>query len=199
MRFLFAGMLVLMAGLASLQAADLSIDIVPESSGGNGKQSINFWHTFNVVLTNTSRHSLVIWDDACSWGYFNLSFEFTDTNGHVVKLEKTPIDFTQNAPEGYVLLPSRHFVLTVAFGDWDHKDAKYWTHSDELDGKMTMRAIYRNTNAPFPGKKPDSIDKYLKPGEPAILALLHQRQREFFELAWIGRVESEPIKVTIVR
>jgi hypothetical protein len=183
-----------------LPAADLSVDIVPESSGGKNKQDINFWHSFYVVLTNNSGHSLVVWEDACSWGYFNLSFEFTDAKGRVIKVERDPReDFTMNAPMGYLLLPGRHFVFPIQFGDRDQKDISGWTHTDKLEWTMTVKAIYKNTNAPFPGQKPDTIDRYLKPGEPAILALLHQRQRDFIELAWIGRVESEPIKVTILR
>ena len=202
MRFIFPWMLVILAGLSfsNLRAADVSIQIVEQSS--TAKTAGDPRCTYDVVLTNTSRHRLSIWDEACSWGYYNLSFEFTRADGRVVRVEKTPIDFTMNEMSGHVLDPGKQFIFQSAFRNWDLKDYQEWNHADELKGRMTMKAIYKNTNAPFPGEKPDTIDgfdRYLKPGEDDILVHLHQRQREFLELAWIGRVESPPVKITILR
>jgi hypothetical protein len=189
MRFLLIGMLLFMVGMASvsLRAADLSIDIVPQTSGDDAKTSINPRHTFQFVLTNTSNHSLVIWNDACSWGYFNLSFEFAGANGHVIKVERASIDFTMNEPEGEVLPPGKHFVLLVTFRNWDVKDDPNWVHTDGLKGKMAMKAIYKNTNAAFPGQKPSQKSEFL------------DYQRKFFDLAWVGRIESKPVEVTFFR
>jgi hypothetical protein len=202
MRFIFAWTFVVMVGLSfsGLRAADVSIQIVEQSS--TAKKAGDSRCTYDVVLTNTSRHRLSIWDEACSWGYYNLSFEFSRADGRVVRVEKTPIDFTMNEMSGHVLDPGKQFIFQSAFRNWDLKDFQEWTHTDVLKGKMTMKAIYKNTNAPFPGKKPDTIDRfdrYLVPGEDGALNPLLQRQREFLELAWIGRVESQPIKITILR
>ena len=186
-RILWAVLLTMGLAFSCVKAAELSVDIVPESSGGKDKQGINIWRPFFVVLTNTSDHNLLVWNEECSWGYFNLSFEFTDKDGKVVQVGKTPTGFTVNFPNGYVVLPGRHFVLAVAFRNWDRKDIRDWSNTEKLDGTMTMKAIYKNTNEAFPGEKPNPQNKY------------SDIEQKLFDSAWVGRVESEPIQVAITR
>ena len=81
-------------------AADWSVDIVPESSREKDGLGISLWRTFHIVLTNTSDHNLMVWNEGGSWGYFNLSFEFASKDGKVVKVHKTPTYFTRNFPNG---------------------------------------------------------------------------------------------------
>ena len=141
-------------------ASDCSVDIVPESSGGKDKQGINVWRTFHVVLANISSHDLMVWNEACSWGYFNLSFEFTNGAGKVVKVHKEPTGFTVNFPNGYVVSPEKHFVLAVKFLDPDRTDIKEWSNTDDLVETMTMKAIYKNTNEAYPGEKTNPDDQF---------------------------------------
>jgi hypothetical protein len=189
MRFRLIWAIFLTIGLtfSHVTAADLSVDIVPESSGGKDKQGINIWRTFFVILTNTSDHKLSVWNEECSWGYFNLSFEFTGKDGKVFRTSKNPIGFTVNFPSGYVVLPGKHFVLAVAFRNWVRKDIRDWSNTEKLDGTMTMKAIYKNTNEAFPGEKPNPLNKY------------SDVEQKLFDSAWVGEAQSEPIQVTIER
>lgn len=169
-----------------VKAADWSIEVVPNASGGAGKQRISIWHPFYVVLTNITDHNLMVWDERCSWGYFNLSFEFTDKVGKSTKVEKLPIGFTVNFPAGFVVLPGRHYVIPVRLYSQDKSDRE-WTNVGKLDGPMTVKAIYKCTNEAFPGVKPDPKNK-----EP-------DDWQKLIDSAWTGRVESEPLQVEIQR
>jgi hypothetical protein len=160
------------------QAADWSIDIVPTSSDG-GKQRINIYDPFYVVLTNVTDHDLSVWKERCSWGYFNLSFEFTGENGKVFRVKKKDVGFTVNFPDPYVVKGGRHFVRAVTLRSQD------WLGTEKLEGPMTLRAIYENTNASYPGEK-------AKPsGDPRMDALISS--------CWVGKVESNPVPMVVTR
>jgi hypothetical protein len=180
MRFYFVCVVGLCLVLISrtVQAADWSIDVVPESSG-SGKQFISIHDPFYVVLTNATDHDLNVWKEWCSWGYFNLSFEFTGKNGQVFHVKKKDTGFTVNVPDGYVVKSGKHFVLGVTLKSQD------WLGTENLDGPMSLKALYENTNAGYPGEKPKSS------GDPKMDALIKS--------GWVGKVESDPIQVTITR
>ena len=82
--------------------------------------------------------------------------------------------------------PGRHFVLAVRFSDPDRTDIKEWSNIGDLVETMTRKAIYKNTNEPYPGEKPNPNDQF-----PAAT----QKQ---INSAWVGEVESESIPVTIL-
>ncbi len=178
--------LSLLFSALSTKAADVSVEVVPSSSGGVDKQRISIWDTFYVILTNTSQRDLLVWQESCSWGYFNLSFEFTDKNGKTIKVQKLPVVFTKNSPNGFVILSGKHFVLPVVLFAKD-KNFREWTNVGELEGPMTVKAIYKCTNEAFPGEKPNPANKY------------SDVEQKEFDMAWVGQVESEPMQVTINR
>jgi len=168
MRFHLTWAFALVFALVAIpvRAADWSIDVVPESSGKGG-QFINLHVPFYVVLTNTTDHDLMVWKEWCSWGYFNLSFEFTDKDGKGIHVQKTGREWEKNFPDPFVVGAGKHYVLAVTL------KAEDWEGTENLDGPMIMKAIYKN---PKPNKS-----------------------SEFIESAWAGQVESEPIQVTIER
>jgi hypothetical protein len=89
MRFHLTWAVALVFALASLpvRAADWAIDVVPSDSGKE-KKVISIYDPFCVVLTNVTDHDLTVWKEWCSWGYFNLTFEFTGKDGKVVQVKK---------------------------------------------------------------------------------------------------------------
>jgi hypothetical protein len=188
MSFYLTGALALLFALAVLpvRAADWSFDVVPESSR-KGELFISIHHPFYVVLTNVTDHDLTVWKEWCSWGYFNLSFEFTGKDGKVVKVEKDHnLFWTKNGPDGFVVMPGKHFVLSVTLSIKD-KTADMWIGAERLDGAMTLQAIYKNTNEAFPGEKPNPQNKFPSDMQKRI------------DSAWLGQVESEPMQVTVER
>jgi len=188
MRLHLTWLVVLIFVLAAVptRAADWSIDVVPQNSR-DGVQYISLYDPFQVVLTNTTDHDLMVWKEWCSWGYFNLSFEFANKDGKVIKIAKdTNEEWTKNGPDGFVVKPGKHFVLSVTLVNRDKASDK-WIGTEKLDGGMTIKAIYKNTNDAFPGEKPPPQNK-----------IPHDRQK-YIDSAWIGQVESEPMQITIVR
>ena len=156
-----------------VRAADWAIDVVLESPG-KGRQFINLRLPFYVVLTNTTDHDLMVWKEWCSDGYFNLTFEFTGKDGKVVKVEKEGRAWDKNFPDGFVVNPGRHFVLSVTLSSIDDKSTYRWVGTENLRGVMTMKAIYKNAY-----EDPPAAELKIR--------------------AWIGQVESEPMQVTVER
>jgi hypothetical protein len=68
-----------------------------------------------VVITNASNQPLRLWNEWCSWGYFNLSFQVTDENGKTGTVKKTSPIFEPNVPSWSVLQPGDHQVIEVSF------------------------------------------------------------------------------------
>jgi hypothetical protein len=181
MRFTFTSTIGLFLVLAflPLKAKDWSLEVVPYSSA-QGKQYIQVHDLFYVVLTNDTDHDLTVWKEWCSWGYFNLAFDFTGNDGKIVHVQKRGDQYwTKNSPDAYVVGAGKHFVLVVTLKPED------WLNTQNLDGPMVLKAIYENTNQAFPGKKPAST------GNAGMDALIKS--------GWVGKVESDPIPVTVVR
>jgi len=70
-----------------------------------------------VVITNTSRKTQKIWQESCSWGYYRLTFEFTDRHGKKWEARKNSVDWTANYPRWWILEPKESMVWDVDFGD----------------------------------------------------------------------------------
>ena len=184
MRFHLTWAVVLVFALTALpvRVADWLLTAVPQTTGKDG-QVLSLSSPFRVILTNATNHNLTVWKEWCSWGYFNLSFEFASKDGKIVKVAKDPNQtWTKNGPAGFVVLPGCTYTVTVRF-----LGKKEWTGVEGLHGVMSMKAIYKNTNEAFPGAKPNQQIKY-----PDVL-------QKRIDSAWVGQVESEPIQVTIVR
>jgi hypothetical protein len=184
---LLSALLLLVAILAPplLTASDWSIDLVPSRTEDPKKQSIILYQPIYVVLTNTSGRTQVMWNEWCSWGYYNLSFQFKSADGKVIQVRKSPIYFTKNYSDPFFVPAGHHFVLAATFRNSEQTNRYDWLNTDGLDGVMTVKAIYKNTNEPFPGhsaqnKEPDNW-------------------RKLIDSAWIGEVQSEPKKFEIIR
>jgi hypothetical protein len=181
MRFNLTWAVALIFALVVLpvRASDWAIDVVPSDSGKE-KKMISIYSPFCVVLTNVTDHNLIIWKEWCSWGYFNLTFEFTGKDGQAVQVRKKDRNWSKNFPAPYVVEAGKHFVLVVNLKE-------DWQGTEKLDGPMTMKAIYKNTNEAFPGEKPNPQNK------------IPDDMQKLIDTAWVGQVESEPMQVTIAR
>jgi len=178
--------ILFLIGATPILAADLSIDVVPEGSKQTG-QYIILNTPFSVVLTNTSNHDLLLWKDWCSDGYFNLSFEFTDKDGKIIKVTKDPLRYwSRNFPDGFVVKPGRHFVLSVTLVSND-KGADKWINTKSLQNVMVMKAVYRNPHF--------TRSEWKINGQPAS----DDQWDGLIGDSWTGVVESQPLKVTIER
>lgn len=72
---------------------------------------------FDVIVTNTSDKPQRIWREWCSWGYYGLTFEFTDENGKKWFACKKGRGWTMNAPDRWTLEPHESMVIEVYFAD----------------------------------------------------------------------------------
>jgi hypothetical protein len=181
--FLCAFALVLLGTALPAAASDWLLTAVPQTEGKRG-QVLDISRPFHVILTNATNHNLVVWKDWCSWGYFNLSFEFKGKDGKIIKVEKdTRVGWTRNGPAEFVVLPGCAYTFTIDLLGSNTK----WTNVLDLHGAMTMQAIYKNTNEAFTGAKPNPQNKF-----PADM-------QKLFDSAWIGQVKSQAIPVIISR
>lgn len=94
--------------------------------------------SFHVVLTNTSEKEQRIWEAWNSWGYNNLSLEWTGTDGKAVKVERGPQEWDKNFPSFLTLKPGEPHIFDVWFPD-------NWRNipSAVKDGEeVTLRAVF---------------------------------------------------------
>ena len=121
---------------------------------------------FHVIVSNTSDTPRRIWQEWCSWGYFGLTFEFSDENGRKWVAGKKERVWTLNSPDWWTLDPHESFVIDVYF-----PDSEIWL-GFPLPGNgsqtVTMRAVLE-----------------FKPDDEA-------RQHD----VWTGRVASKAQKFT---
>lgn len=151
-----------------------TLHIVPSSypTGRTPYSSISigemyFYRSFDVVLTNVSDKPLRVWESWNSWGWKNLSFEITLSNGQVIYTEQTDAHlWTKNVPSWEQIPPNRHYVFRVNFqpmkqgGVWDNSILEY---VNESTTKCKIKAIYE----------------------------ICQSDELYEENVWMGRVESE--------
>lgn len=119
--FLLPLILFISNALAAPNPSDsLTLRIVPNSIADNGERAIILtkpeWH-FHVVVTNTSQEPVKLWQESCSWGYFNLSFESTDQGGKIVLIKKKAKGWNKDFPTWTVLAAGEQWVVDVAFDE----------------------------------------------------------------------------------
>jgi hypothetical protein len=90
----------------------------------------------HVVLTNVSDRPLRIIDDWNSWGYFNLTLQYTAADGTSHKIEKVGRDWTRNFLTDTTLAPGQMLVRDVAF------DPAIWTGLPDA-GVVTVTATFK--------------------------------------------------------
>ena len=97
--------------------SQLSVQIVPTSSSDKSGRWLSLADDgskhFHVVVTNLSNGPISLWQEWCSWGYFNLSFEARDAGGRTTTIAKKPRDWTRNFPCPVLIAASEHWVIDV--------------------------------------------------------------------------------------
>lgn len=123
----------------------ISVRIVPSAHSGKGGRAVELYKTsphLYVVITNTSASTVRLWEEWCSWGYYNLSFVLTEQDGKAVEVRKKLRGFRGNFPSEFVIPPGDVMVIPVTF------DAKVWEGFPSPEwGKprvVKMKAVYRS-------------------------------------------------------
>jgi hypothetical protein len=97
---------------------------------------------FHVVLTNTSDKPLTLWREWCSWGYYNLAFEYTDEGGMLRRIAKVERGWRKNFPDPFVLPAGEHFVYDVHFGDAEIWKGVSLDERAAAGTKLKLRAVF---------------------------------------------------------
>lgn len=139
MKILLTLLILLLPGAADGEDFTLTIAVPMKNEArvvylNSGSNRIGF----HVVLTNRSGKERRIWESWNSWGYFNLSFEWTGPDGKTVKVERGNRGWDKNFPSFLTLTPGEQHVFDVWFpGDWKN------IPSAIKDGEeVTLRAVY---------------------------------------------------------
>jgi hypothetical protein len=103
------------------------------------QQAVHPPSRFYVIVSNVSNEPQRVWDEHCSWGYFALSFEFTDITGKTTTAKKRDITWTVNSPVWRSLAPQESLVLEVHYAA-----TNWWSRFPEPQGSrtVTMRAVF---------------------------------------------------------
>jgi hypothetical protein len=106
-------------------------------------------NNFYVLLTNVSNKPVRVWQEWCSWGYYNLQFEIVEKNGTKHLVTKKPTGWTRNFPDYVELTPNESVVWGVGLwpSDWNGLS---WLPTNELE-PVKVSAIYTS----MPGDKED--------------------------------------------
>jgi hypothetical protein len=184
--FIATTIVLAIIGVVAIRAdeATLSVSlVVPQDHGERRLTYLNSeWGRaahFHVVVSNRSDKPQNIWkEEGCSWGYWALSFEFTDDTGKQWVVKKRGAAFPMNRPGHLILEPHENFVYEVYFAD-----TNIWEDFPRPDKGskvlVSMRAIFeiRESTESAP------------PGFPS-----HPSRG-----VWTGRVVSEPRRITFYR
>jgi hypothetical protein len=136
----------------------------------------------HVLIENTSDRPQGIIDEPNSMGYFNLSFEYTMSDGirRTMKKNSEYVIWLRNSLEVTMLQPGEAVVWDVYF------DPKLWVGLPTItqDTPVTMEAVFTQdgSNGPFTpkGEKPEFLDDELRAG------------------CWMGTLRSAPLQATLV-
>ncbi len=97
------------------------------------------------MLTNASKDAQPVFEYWNSWGYQNVSFEFTMPDGKKLVVSKRPQDFTRNFPSTFLIPVGEHRVYAIRLD-------KQWETRPELaadaETQITLKAIYQVTATP---------------------------------------------------
>jgi hypothetical protein len=124
---------------------------------------------FHVLLTNTTDQPKRLFQEWCSWGYYALTFAFTDEHGETFPARKGPHAWTMNFPDYWTVPAHESLVIDVYFADREEWGDSFWLSPGHPKGEVTLKAIYQ--------VRPD--------GESEKLGV------------WTGKIESKPVKCVI--
>ena len=142
-------MLIVMALLTLLggsehENAGINVSIaVPTNSAGNSRDINSYGSAshFHVVITNTSKAPIRLFDEVYSWGRYNLSFEITDPSGRRRLVTRTTRPYHKNFPRHFIVGPGEHFVRAVNFADGTWKNFPLPKTGRNMT--LRMRAIFQ--------------------------------------------------------
>ena len=95
---------------------------------------------FFVLLTNTGKKPVKLWEEWNSWGYYSLQLEVIGPDGQKHLLKKKPIPFYVNNPERLVLQPGQSAVWDVVLISNVWEDLSWIPEEREM--KAQVKAIY---------------------------------------------------------
>jgi hypothetical protein len=171
-----ASLIVLLAGAgvrvhaesAEASRRSLAVNIVPTSSSEKVGQAIELFDKdrhFHVVVTNLSSAPIKLWEEWCSWGYFDLSFEARDVTGRRFVISKKMRGWDKNFPCPVTIGAGRAWVIDV------NLDPSIWQNSplssDRGQATLRLRAVFEisedeasKANGVWTGKVSSPEDEY---------------------------------------
>jgi hypothetical protein len=107
-----------------------------------GQQDIH--KPLHVIIENISGKPQQHFSEWNSWGYGNLSVQWTDTAGKTGVVKKVPGAWDRNGPATTVLQPGDSLVREISF------DPKLWEGWPALTNgsKLSVKVTYRSTGEP---------------------------------------------------
>ncbi len=123
----------------------VEIRIIPDDSI-SGTISIEGDKThFHCSVENISNDTIRIFEDVSSWGYYNISFEFTDESGKTFRSTHAEKPWDKNSPMYQEIVPGSHMSFQIDLMT-DSSIAGYWKNSPLLikgnEFKLKMKAVY---------------------------------------------------------
>jgi hypothetical protein len=129
-------------------AAPFALTVVPTRSSPEVRSIVIADHKpdeFYVVLTNASRDAQPVFEDWNSWGYQNVSFEFTMPDGRKLVVSKRDQSFTRNVPSTFLIPRGEHRVYAIRLDkQWETRPKL----SADAETLLTLKAIYQVTATP---------------------------------------------------
>ena len=100
---------------------------------------------FYVILTNESKDAQAVFEYWNSWGYQNVSFQFTTEAGEKFTASKRSQFFTVNFPSTFLIMPGEHLFYPIKLDqEWEIKP----DFKKEGETKISLKAIYQVTATP---------------------------------------------------
>jgi len=100
--------------------------------------------TLHVIIENISKKPQNHFEERYSWGYGNLSLQWTDAQGKTGAVTRVPRGWNKNFPATVVLQPGEALVREISF------DPKLWEGWPAIKGQtlLTVMVTYRATGKP---------------------------------------------------
>lgn len=105
---------------------------------------------FAVLIRNASTRDQSVWKERCSWGYFNISFEYVGKDGQRGHIEKRPRDWAKNTPDPQALKPGKAYVQQICL------NPSTWQGLPDVSGgavEARIRVIYQVVDTPEAGRE----------------------------------------------
>ena len=98
----------------------------------------------HVIIENISDKPQRHFEEWNSWGYGNLTLEWTDANGKTGNVAKVPGSWDKNGPSTVVLKPGEALVREISF------DSKLWHGWAAIASgtKLRLKVTYRSAGRP---------------------------------------------------